>query len=150
MWDLPGSGICPWDSPGKNTGVGCHSSSNSCGEAVRQKGPQLGRQAASSGRRSGSGEVATLGLVPPLGGLVGTIAGTSRKALRLCPVAPLLGFEKQRRAGGMRGAFCVPTWWDCCQRSSSVHVHCLGRRHPRAHLQPTRSSDAIFSSRFIF
>ena len=22
--NLPGSSLCPWDSPGKNTGVGCH------------------------------------------------------------------------------------------------------------------------------
>ena len=24
-WNSPGSSVCPWNSPGKNTGVGCHS-----------------------------------------------------------------------------------------------------------------------------
>ena len=59
---------------------------------MRQEGPQLGRQAASSGGHSGSGEESTPGLVPPRGGLVGTVAGTSRKALRIVPSAPFVGF----------------------------------------------------------
>ena len=24
LWTIPASFLCPWDSPGKNTGVGCH------------------------------------------------------------------------------------------------------------------------------
>ena len=59
---------------------------------MRQEGPQLGRQAASSGGRSGSGEESTPGLVPPCRGIVGTVAGTSRKALRMVPSAPFVGF----------------------------------------------------------
>ena len=59
---------------------------------MREEGPQLGRQAASSDGRSGSGEESTPGLVPPHGGLVGTVAGASRKALRIVPSGPFVGF----------------------------------------------------------